>query len=416
MIDLHLDFGETATASLLFDGAMAVRMKPLETPPPFDPNLSLAELIAIFSKLQTQCVDFVGSAADQVTVYRSVGLAPRTAEWLHAAAFAAGFGRLELVGLADIMPAFLSRPRSSWLVIKASRDRLEAAVLAIGQNGSASHALELSAPVDAAACDNAVLAQLERNSIDAASPWALVRELVDQYWQSADTDWSLDAREWRPGGWSAVTLNGRDVALDSIAAKALAALLDQVPADFGDGQLAIVGETAPRMEALARKLRPGLAFMRPASTDVMDAMVAYSRSRFAASTAADRAGEQSLARIELAFDARTELDPNGIELRRDYSGVYVKLVTGKRHRFDHVPAKWHRKGFAIDIIRGEQAERTQLFNRQPNLGSATFSIQAAASRTSTGSLLITVASPEFGTAALVIANPGAELLVEHFPI
>lgn len=418
MIELHLNFGKTVAASLLIDGTMALRMRPMEAPSPFDPDLSLAELIAAFSLLQAQCIDFVGSAADQVTVYRPVGLSHRLAEWLHAASFAAGFARLNFFGLVDIMPAFLSRPRGNWLAVNASRERIEAAVLVIEPNGGASHAMELSAPVDVAACENAVVAQLERNSIETASFAALARKLVDQYWKSADPDWSLHDREWRPGGWSIVTLNRQEAALDAIAGRAVAALFDQVPAALGDAKMAIVGETAPRMEVLASGLRPGLALVQPTSTDIIDAMVAYSRSRYSASTlgigSTDQAGDEPLARIELAFDARTELDTNGIEMRRDYSGVYVKIEVGKRHRLSHVPAKWHRNGLTIEVTRGGQTERVQLFHRQPNLGTNTFSIHAAASQTSAGSLLISVTLPESRAAALVIVSPEAELVVEHF--
>lgn len=420
MIDLHLDFGEVTTASLLIDGATAVRMKPQETPLPFAPELSVAKLIDIFSQLQARCVDFVGSAADQVTIYRPVGLAPGFVEWLHASSFAAGFASVNLVGLADIMPAILSHPRGKLLVVNACRQKIEAAALVIGTNDSASNVLELSVAVDVAACENAVVAQLERSAIETPSFAALARKLVDLYWKSADPDWSLHDREWQSGGWSVVTLNEQDAALDAIAGRAVAELLDKVPAAFGDAQMAIVGEAAPRMEVLASGLSPELTKMRPASTEVIDAMVAYSRSRFNASTAGiastNRVGNKPLDRIELVFDARTELDTNGIEVRRDYSGVYVKIEVGKRLRLSHVPAKWHRNGLTIEVTRGEHTERVHLFHRQPNLGTATFSIHTAASQTSAGSLLISVTLPEFRAAALVIASPETDSIVEYFQV
>jgi hypothetical protein len=420
MIDLHLAFGETTTASLLFDGATAVRMKPQETSLPFEPDLSLAKLIEIFSQLQARCVDFIGSAADQVTVYRPVGLAPGLVEWLHASSFAAGFARLNLVGLADIMPAILPNPRGKLLVVNASRQRIEAAALVIGPNDSASHVLELSVPVDVAACENAVVAQLERSAIETSSFAPLARKLVDLYWKSADPDWSLHDREWQSGGWSVVTLNRQDAALDAIAGKAIAVLLDKMPAAFGDAQMAIVGEAAPRMEVFASGLSPELTLMHPPSTEIIDAMVAYSRSRFNASTAGiastDRASEKPLARIELVLDARTELDSNGIEVRRDYSGVYVKIEVGKRLRLSHVPAKWHRNGLTFEVTRGERTERVHLFHRQPGLSTATFSIHATASQTSPEILLISVTLPEFKVAALVIASAETDLIVEHFQV
>jgi len=419
MIDLHLHFGETTTASVLFDGATALRMKPPEAPTPFDPNLSLAKLIEVFSYLQARCVEFVGSTADQVTVYRPADLAPRLVELLHAASFAAGFDHLKLVDLTDIMPALLSRPRGNWLVVNASPDKIEAARLSIEPSGKPSHVVELSVPVDVAACENAVISQLERHEIESGFSAALARELVDQYWKSTDSDWSLDAREWRPGGWATASLSFKDAALDAIASRAVNALFERMPASFEDGRVVIVGVAASRVGVLARKFRPGFDLVNPASTDILDAMVTFSRMRLTTSAAgavlAERASDELLAAIELAFDARTELNPSGIELRRNHSGVYVKLEPGKRHQLNHVPAKWHRKGFAIEITRGEQTERAQLFQRQSNLGTATFSLNAASCRTSAGSLLVTIASPEFATAALVIAKPGADMLVEHFP-
>lgn len=418
MIDLHLQFDETARASVLFDGATAVAWKSLEATSPFDPTLQSGELIETFVRLRAHCLDFIGQVPDRLTIYRPCDLASHVVERLDAASFAAGFHQFELVGLADIWPPLIAARGASLLIVNASRTMIEAALLAIDLDGNVTDARELSIPMAAKKLEDAIVSQLTSGSNGTVGPGAnVLRELTDRYWNTPGQEWSIDAREWQLDGWSTFTLDSSDTIIDTIAAKPFRELLTQLSPGLECNQVVVVGEGAARVEALVRGLADGVMLATVPSRDILEAMLFRSRSRDLLTDSAGETAERTTAtRMELAFDPRTEFGSDELEVRRDNAGVYVQMEVGRPYRLNHLPGRWHRRGFDLDIIAGDQSRRVRLFNQQPNFAAPTFSILVASRFTGAQGLVVSLLSHELGSAALVTAGGEADLSVEHFQV
>ncbi|MDN4547185.1 hypothetical protein [Pseudomonas sp. C32] len=414
MINLHIHFGRKAEASLLFEGTTAVRMKLALPLAPWNPALDIHDVIRALETLKEQVLEFTGRHPDRLTVHRPPRLPLPLLERLEAASFAAGFNQFEPVDLGDLVQVLSSSAPSTLLLIHASRDMISGVTLSTDACG-ATFVREAVAAVDEVTLENRMLTALKRESASsAACPLPPVHELIGRYWGACEPQWSFDMREWTSIGWATATFGSADVtAIDEVTAGALRKLLGELAPTSSGAEVALIGEGAPRVSVLIKYLSPGLRIVSPSVTGIVDAMIARSRSLNSAvarqGTMAEKPG------IRLVFDPHTDLETNAMPTKRDSTSVRVACEADKFYRLNHIPAKWHRIGFGLEIQLAEQSKHVEVFKDQISVELRTFSVLIGSRWPSASSLLLSIAIPEIGSSALIVFRAGREPVVTYYP-
>ena len=413
MIKLLVNFDRNVEASVLFDAATALRMKTTSGADPLDPSLDFHAVIGQLHALKEQSQEFIGHMPDSLVVYRRPQLPAAAIERLEAAAFAAGFGQFEAVGLDDIAAALLPTARAASLVLlHAVRDRISGIVLTRDASGATVAVREAIESVDEAGLARGFLAVLDRGPGTAPVVRAsAVQELVDRYWAAGDANWSLDVRGWSPEGWWAVCFSGSDAAhVDEMPSQALRKLMAALAAPAG-APIAVIGDGRTRFMSLLCALMPTARFVASQVADLPGAMVALGRSRTGAS--GQTQGDGSL-EMRLLFDPRIELVTNTMACKRDHSAVSAVIEPGASHQLDHVPAKWHRAGFDVELTQAGESARVRLFKDHIGMDLRTFCARIDSRWTADARLLLRISIPEIGASALVVAQAGREPVVTHY--
>ncbi|MHC8308009.1 hypothetical protein ACYZUC_00090 [Pseudomonas sp. GT1P32] len=414
MIDLHIHFGKKAEASLLFESTTAVRMKLSLPLAPWDPALDIHDVISALETLKGHVLEFTGRLPDRLTVHRPPRLPLPLLERLEAASFAAGFNQFEPVDLGDLAKVLSSSEPSTLLLIHASREMISGVTLSTDARG-ATFVREAVAAVDEVTLENRMLTALKRESASpAACPLPPLHELIGRYWGACEPQWSFDMREWTSLGWATATFGSADAtAIDEVTADALRKLLGELAPASG-AEVALIGEGAPRLSELIKDLSPGLRIVSPSVTGIVDAMIARSRSFNSAAarqgTVAEKPG------IRLVFDPHTDLESKAMPTKRDSTAVRVACEAGKHYRLNHIPAKWHRIGFGLEIQLAEPAEHLQVFKDQISVELRTFSVLICSRWPSASSLLLSIVIPEIGSSALIVFRAGREPEVTYYPV
>lgn len=413
MIDLHIQFGRNMEASVLFDGATAIRMRIHGVLDPSDPALDLLEVIEQFQTLREQALEFIGQMPSRLTVYRPPGLPTVVSERLEASAFAAGFDAFRTIGLGDIAEALFPASRGDALLLHASHDCLSGVALSRWRSDARAAVHEAAEQVDEAALHESLLSALRGLTTPLATRQDTVQKLIDSYWSSCAPIEFLDVREWGPRGWSAVNLSSADAsAINGMTSRSLQRLLSELASGVEDAEIALIGEGRARLSALLATLMPNASIVSFPAVGLVDAMITLSRSDRYLSPERD-AGPCS-PEASLLFDPRTDLAADTAGLTRDSSAVRILLAPGKRIRLDHVPAKWHRAGFDIEVTLEGTPIRVRLFKEHVSMDLRTFSARIASRWSPNSRLFIRITIPELDTAVILVAQAGRETVAAHY--
>jgi hypothetical protein len=420
MIDLHVHFGSSVEASILFSSSTAVRMKPITNTNivPFDQKLSLRDAIEQLSHLREQVGEFAGRLPDKLTVYRPAKIFPELIERLDKASFGAGFGSCEFFGHMDIASALLAKPIGrQLLLIHASKESLGGTAFSADMPVGLTTRQEASVKIDTNILERSILQLVSRGSgLPQTLATILTQELIERYWSLDTGEWTLEARAWQPAGWSAVTIDSTDAAtIDAIVIQPLRELLGAVVPLQGDTDVAIIGEGARRLAAIVETLSLNMRIIKPISTNIVDAMIAISRSRspFDFMTDASRQPGSS-SEVNIVFDPRTEITADINQIVRESRALKFRLAMNKLDRLDQVPAKWNRSGFELNAtIDGSEAQ-VLLFGKEMKTAPITFSVLAESRRVDKNTLLVRLTVPQLKSACLVNFRAGQDPGVEYF--
>lgn len=415
MIELYVHFDRNVEASVLFDEATAVRMRTPFGVDPLDPALDIHEVIGQLHVLKEQALEFIGHVPGRLTVYRRPQLPAQVLERLEAAAFAAGFEQFDAVGLGDVAVALFPASRGKSLVLlHAARDRISGIVLSRDGRGAMVAVRDATEVLDEAAIGRRFLAALYRGPGAAlVGRVGVVQELVDRYWETLDRNWSLDARGWGPEGWSAVCLSGTDAAeIDEVPTEALRKLLAELASATPVAEIAIIGEGRARLSALVGALMPNARVVASPVADLPAAMISLGRTRKRA--ASNQPLAERLLEMRLLFDPRIELGTNAMVLKRDNSAVRAVIEPGVSHQLEHIPAKWHRAGFDVEMLLAGKSTCVRLFKEQMSMDLRTFSARIDSRWTSDARLLLRISIPELEASVLVVAQAGRESVVAYY--
>jgi len=415
MIDLHLFADRSVETSVVFDGATALRLRTPTAVDRLNFAVGIDEAIGGLQELKEHVTEFVGSPPERLTAFRLPGLAQDALERIEAAAFAAGIEQFETVGLGNIAQVLFRASRSkALLLVYSSRECLSGTALSLDSQGKPAEVRKATVNLSAATIRDNIVRALERgDAVPFAGRARTLDELVERYWDTGDPHGAIDAREWGTSGWVSLSLGQAEVMeINKATASALKVLLEETFEAAANPDVIVMGEGQKRVSALLRGL--GARVVAAPASGILDAMVLCSRSGRKQPSLRD--ADNAWPEARLLFDPRAELGTSTLAVRRDNAAVRVPVAPGQEHRLEHIPAKWHRAGFDVEITVSGKSERVRLFKDRVRMDVHTFTARIA-SRCATGArLLMRIAIPELGASALVVAQAGREPLVAHYAV
>lgn len=415
MIDLQIFADRPVEACLVFDGATALRTRMPIGVDRLHIALGIDETIRHLQELKEYVTDFVGAPVDRLTVFRRPGLAPEATEYVEAAAFAVGFDNFETVSLGNLAHVLIPARRSkALLLVHASRERLSGVALTPDVHGKLVVVREAAVEINAATIRDSIIRVLDRgNPAHVVRSASTIDGLVERFWGPGDPDSFIDAHEWRASGWTNISLRDADAReVSKVIANALQELLNGTFKAATNHDVIVIGEARARVSVLLREL--GAHVVAAPIGSILDAMVLHAR--IGRSQPSLRYAEAAGLEARLLFDPRTDLGMSSLAVRRDNAAVRVQVQPGHEHRLEHIPAKWHRAGFDVEIIVSGKPERVRLFKDHVGMDVRMFSVRIA-SRWAAGARLFTrITIPELGASALIVAQVGHEMLVAHYAV